>query len=1168
MFRKPLFWIVFCLLSILALLFTVRYLPTAMSMLQVDITMSRGGSLRAADSLHTHLGIELDDYRQTTSFTSDSHFQNYIELKAGGKKVLTKILESGEYKPYYWYIRHFKEGETREFRSYFTPEGELYGFHEKVPENEEGPALNRDAAIAIAKTSAKEQWYIDPARYTLIESAQNEQPNGRIDHTFTFEMNDDEIAVDIGEANYRLIITISGDRLTSLRHTTRVPESFSNEFQEMYSFNMTLTIVAMGLMVLIYGTVMIIWLVNYLKQRMLLFKPSLKWALVVGIFSLISGLSYFSFYWLSYDTSTSANNYFLQQILYLLMGTIFTSVIIFLILAIAEALTRQAFPQQIQFWKLMDKDVASSKTVLGYVIGAYLLVPMNLAFIAAFYLFATTRLGWWIPSGIYENPNVLGALLPSVSAINIGIYAGIMEEALFRAVPLATLAIVGTKLNKRTLFLTIGIIVQIFIFSASHASYPQQPYYFRLVELIIPSLMFAFLYLRLNLVMAILVHFAFNASLGGLSFFTMQAPGLWFDRVLFVLLFFLPLFFVLFRRWQAGDWRSDRKSSFINSIYRFLFVNWREVPKNKLNASFQEELSNVVQATGQDETEMDIKDQSADTGNRTETDKPDKNKRYLTVMKAAPLAIIIYLAGWFILTNYDRPGDIPQPRLEIRAQEAVELADQALTEWLGSDIPDEFSPYPNIFQIPKRVRHFVINKNGKDAYSDLKDKYLFEDAWRVNYKRFAGDLVERTEQFNVYLTSDGEVFNIYHRIAEDLEGPQLSEDEARELTMKALRALPDYDQMGIREVSVTPRERPHRMDWTFTYTDTLNLALEIGEPRIWVSITGDNISSVSRSVFIPEESEREISSQLLQADTFDTIAFIILALLLLSGIIIGVIKTARKELDIPSFKWIFLTIFVFSILYILINWQFTIGMFSTISPYSNQLTMSLIGVAMQAIFISGFFALFFSFNRHWQKTRPAQPLKKAEKWLLYAAGLALLALIIPSTREAVYIGNILHIPQFNTVLSSNQTLSLLINSTRTFLLQFGLVSYIFYIVEKMSRKGKIFSALAWLIMVLFAFSLAFQSKLPYYSEPYISAAWLTGIAYSLLLYLAYQVLTKIKGDHWIAGFLVFFSIDIFKRASMNGFVGAATAYLLSFVLMAAILLIINKVTKSVPDDQQ
>jgi hypothetical protein len=53
----------------------------------------------------------------------------------------------------------------------------------------------------------------------------------------------------------------------------------------------------------------------------------------------------------------------------------------------------------------------------------------------------------------------------------------------------------GKKYNKRGLFLLIGMIVQVLVFSAAHANYPQQPYYFRLVELIGPSLLFAFAYI-------------------------------------------------------------------------------------------------------------------------------------------------------------------------------------------------------------------------------------------------------------------------------------------------------------------------------------------------------------------------------------------------------------------------------------------------------------------------------------------------------------------------------------------------------------------------------------------------------------------------------------------------------------------------------------------------
>ena len=73
----------------------------------------------------------------------------------------------------------------------------------------------------------------------------------------------------------------------------------------------------------------------------------------------------------------------------------------------------------------------------GAPLGGYLFVPLELALVAAFY-YATNRwLGWWQPSEVLTDPNILSSALPALMPIAVSLQAGFMEECVFRAVPLA-----------------------------------------------------------------------------------------------------------------------------------------------------------------------------------------------------------------------------------------------------------------------------------------------------------------------------------------------------------------------------------------------------------------------------------------------------------------------------------------------------------------------------------------------------------------------------------------------------------------------------------------------------------------------------------------------------------------------------------------------------------
>src|SRR5690554_5073531 len=290
MFRNPLFWIILFLLNIFAVYFIYHNLPAALSLIEIDTKMSRSGSLAAADSLHTYLGVDLDDYRQATTFTSEPMLQSYVELKGGGKEAFREIIAGEEFHPYYWMVRHFRESEAREFNIYFTPAGKVWGFSERVPESEEGAALSREEAEAIAGYQARERWSVDLDSYVLIEAAQEEKPNGRIDHSFTYERQD----VRIADAYYRLHLQVSGDRLTTLRRLVKIPDSFLKEYTEMRSFNNTLAMIASALAAVLYGAAMLVWFVILLRKKQLIIKPALYWSIFIAVLYFAANINYLS----------------------------------------------------------------------------------------------------------------------------------------------------------------------------------------------------------------------------------------------------------------------------------------------------------------------------------------------------------------------------------------------------------------------------------------------------------------------------------------------------------------------------------------------------------------------------------------------------------------------------------------------------------------------------------------------------------------------------------------------------------------------------------------------------------------------------------------------------------------------------------------------------------
>ncbi len=108
----------------------------------------------------------------------------------------------------------------------------------------------------MAESEAQSKWKLSLLPYKLVEAKAETKPNGRTDHSFVYERSDAKM----GEALYRLRLTVSGDRLTELKHFAKVPDKFLKEFEAMRSYNETLATLASGVMQLVYFAGLIIWL--------------------------------------------------------------------------------------------------------------------------------------------------------------------------------------------------------------------------------------------------------------------------------------------------------------------------------------------------------------------------------------------------------------------------------------------------------------------------------------------------------------------------------------------------------------------------------------------------------------------------------------------------------------------------------------------------------------------------------------------------------------------------------------------------------------------------------------------------------------------------------------------------------------------------------------------
>ena len=776
--------------------------------LSVNVSMDRQQAIKAASDASRQFDILDDSFEQASIYNFDDSLRNFVELKQGGKEKFQEIIDNDVYSPYNWMVRTYKEGEIVEAMFQFKPDGTPNGYRIKIPEYYDSDNLDKEDALALVEQNINNQWSGNFSEYNLIESSFKEMPNGRIDHSFLFEHN----LQDIGEAKYRLRATVSGSIINSVSPFAFVPESFQREFANIRSDNDTIAIFAnfafLGIYLLGIGVTS---LIIFYRNGWLKWKKSVLAAAFVAIFSnILLNLNFYPTIWMAYDTASSKSQFLTEQ----LLGMVANGILMFFILAAsfitAESLTRRAFPKHIQIWKTWTSNVANSKRVLNDTIFAYLIVPIKLALVGAFYILMERNFGFWSPASSSFDPNYLASIFPWYTGLAISLQAGFWEEMLFRAVPIAAGVLIGQRYNMRFTGLMVAMVVQALIFGAGHANYPAQPSYARVVELFLPSIVvYGMIYLRLGVVFAAITHYVYDVVLFSLPIW--YSSGYMFDKFMTVIGGLIPFLVILYFRMKHQKW-SDVDSTSLNE-------GFVPTPPKKKTSEEQEIISTVPTASNV------------------------LNPKIVGIA----LLFVIGIFSTLKLSNVEVPINSPS----IDKEEAISIANQFLSD-NNIKLPDGYNAYA-FDDSSYPASSFIWEELGQETYSSLLGSYVLGPRWKVRFAKFDGPVESRAREVMVSMDFDGNILRFNNRFPEEEAGKQLSREEAQVL---AENALVEYLGMNISAVTLTSAQesqKPNRLDWTFTFTDNNELEYEGAKLQNIISISGDQISGFTKFVFVPEE---------------------------------------------------------------------------------------------------------------------------------------------------------------------------------------------------------------------------------------------------------------------------------------------------------------------------
>ncbi len=234
-----------------------------------------------------------------------------------------------------WRVRFFRPLEREEWIFFIDQNGRIYRYDHELDEKAPGASLQPDEARRLAERYLSSRQAIPIETYRLVDS-QEERRERRTDHSFVWE----HPSFRAGEARLRVSLLVVGDETCQFRRFFKLPEQWLREFQKprLQSFLLPAYLGALGMSLL----VVFVRRLGAPDQRF--HWRIYGWIAAAGLVAvLVARANEWPAYLLSYDTSTTLENFYGQLLASRLSLTLLAGGGFLLCALAADALLQRIF---------------------------------------------------------------------------------------------------------------------------------------------------------------------------------------------------------------------------------------------------------------------------------------------------------------------------------------------------------------------------------------------------------------------------------------------------------------------------------------------------------------------------------------------------------------------------------------------------------------------------------------------------------------------------------------------------------------------------------------------------------------------------------------------------------------------------------------------------------
>ncbi len=262
----------------------------------------------------------------------------------------------------------------------------------------------------------------------------------------------------------------------------------------------------------------------------------------------LAQLNEFPLHEFGYPTTDSYSSFLSREFLNALLSALGAGGLLFILTAGAEPLYREAFGDKISLGNLFTlRGLRTKRFFLGSILGITL-TGIFIAYQTGFYIVAYQR-GAWSPADV-PYTDLLNTRFPWAFVLFGGFLPAVSEEFLFRmfAIPF---------LRKLTRSMIVAVVLAGFIWGFGHASYPQQPFFIRGLEVGIGGVALGIIMLRFGILPTLVWHYSVDAMYSAMLL--VRSESLYFKLSGFGAagIMMLPICVALVAYWYRGGFEPE-----------------------------------------------------------------------------------------------------------------------------------------------------------------------------------------------------------------------------------------------------------------------------------------------------------------------------------------------------------------------------------------------------------------------------------------------------------------------------------------------------------------------------------------------------------------------------------------------------------------------------------